>query len=77
MGVYPRPILERTEASVKAFTENFQKRLDEAYKNPDGAPRFYPAPPPGAAPAAPAAPSGETPPAAPAAPAPAPGGGNP
>ena len=24
MGVYPRPILERTEASVKAFSENFQ-----------------------------------------------------
>ena len=75
MGVYPRPILDRTEASVKAFSENFQKRLAESYKNPDGAPRFYPAPPPGAAPAAPAAPAGDTPPAAPAAPTPAPAGG--
>jgi NADH-quinone oxidoreductase subunit M len=29
-GIYPQPILDRTEASVKAFTENYRKRLKEA-----------------------------------------------
>jgi NADH-quinone oxidoreductase subunit M len=57
MGVYPRPILERTEASVQAFTTSFQQRLNDAYKNPDGPPRFFPNQPP-AAPAAGAAPAG-------------------
>ena len=45
MGVWPKPILDRTEASVKAFTASFRERLIEADKNPDGPARFYPAPP--------------------------------
>jgi NADH-quinone oxidoreductase subunit M len=59
MGVYPQPILARTDASVKAFMTNFQQRLNDAAKNPDAPARFFPAPPPKAE--APA----ETPPTAP------------
>ena len=79
MGVYPRPILERTEASVKAFSDELPEAAGRGLqeprrRRPASTRRRRPAP---RAPAAPAAPSGETPPAAPAAPAPAPGGGTP
>jgi len=36
MGVAPQPILERTEASVKAITASYRDRLAEAIKNPEG-----------------------------------------
>jgi NADH-quinone oxidoreductase subunit M len=72
LGVYPQPILARTDASVKAFMTNFQQRLNDAAKNPDAPARFFPALPAKAeAPAA--APAGEAPAPPPGTP-PAPGG---
>jgi NADH-quinone oxidoreductase subunit M len=82
MGVYPQPILARSEASVKAFIEGFQQRLGDAARNPDAPAHFYPTPP--AKPEAPAgaatpepappAPGGSAPAAPPPAPPPPPGG---
>ena len=75
MGVYPQPILARTEASVKAFMTSFQQRLNDAARNPEAPARFFPALPP--KPAAPEGSPGAAPPAGAAAPAPpagAPGG---
>jgi len=48
MGVYPQPILSRTEPSVKAFIASFQERLSDSYAKPNEPARFFPAPPPGA-----------------------------
>jgi hypothetical protein len=51
MGIWPKPILDRTEASVKAFVVSYRDRLIDADKNPDGPARFFPAPPAAAKPA--------------------------
>ncbi len=75
LGVYPKPILESTEPSVKAFIGSFQDRLADANRQPEAAARFYPAlpekpkPEPAAGAAAPAAAAPGAAPAAPAAPA--------
>jgi NADH-quinone oxidoreductase subunit M len=63
LGLYPKPILESSEPAVKAFISSFNERLREAYRDPDAKARFFPAPPPGAAPAQtePAAPAGTNP----------------
>ncbi|HEY0710248.1 MAG TPA: NADH-quinone oxidoreductase subunit M [Polyangia bacterium] len=70
MGVYPKPVLDSSAASVDAFMASFKDRLGEAHRNPDGAPRFYPALADAPAPSAVPAP----PPPPPPAPPPAPGG---
>jgi NADH-quinone oxidoreductase subunit M len=69
MGLYPQPILARSESSVNAFINGYRDRLAEARRAPDAPPHVYPALPPAAAPPAAAAPA--------AAPAPAPPGGGP
>jgi NADH-quinone oxidoreductase subunit M len=64
MGLYPQPILARSEKSVNAFITGYRDRLAEARRAPEAPAHVYPALP--AAPAAPAAPP------APGAPVPAP-----
>jgi NADH-quinone oxidoreductase subunit M len=44
MGVYPKPILERTEASVQAVIASYRERLRDATANPDAPARFFPKP---------------------------------
>jgi NADH-quinone oxidoreductase subunit M len=55
LGVWPQPILARSEKSVDAFVTNFRDRLAEARRAPDAPPHVYP--PVAAAPAAPVAPT--------------------
>jgi NADH-quinone oxidoreductase subunit M len=43
MGVYPQPILSRTEASVQSFMSAYRERLIEADRNPEAPARFFPA----------------------------------
>ncbi len=43
MGLWPKPILDRTEASVKSFVTAFRERLLDADKNPNAPARFFPA----------------------------------
>jgi NADH-quinone oxidoreductase subunit M len=59
LGVFPKPILERTEASVQAFTTSFRDRLRDSSQAPGREAHLFPPPPaPPAAPtAAPAAPT--------------------
>jgi NADH-quinone oxidoreductase subunit M len=45
MGVWPKPILERTEASVKSVLGSYRERLLEAERNPNLPARFFPARP--------------------------------
>jgi NADH-quinone oxidoreductase subunit M len=59
LGLWPKPILDRTAATVQAFITSFRERLRDSSETPGRDPHFFPAPP-----AAPAPP--------PAAPAPAP-----
>jgi NADH-quinone oxidoreductase subunit M len=63
LGVWPQPILARSEKSVDAFVTNFRDRLAEARRAPDAPPHVYP--PLAAAPAAPVAPNVAAPPPAP------------
>jgi NADH-quinone oxidoreductase subunit M len=64
LGVWPQPILARSEKSVDAFVNNFRDRLTEARRAPDAPPHLYPplagsgAPAPAAASPPPAAPGG-------------------
>jgi NADH-quinone oxidoreductase subunit M len=68
LGIWPKPILERTEASVKALIDSYRDRLRDSVDAPEKAAHFYPPlptppPPPTAAPAAPpAAPPAPPPP---------------
>jgi len=62
LGLWPKPFLDRTEATVQAFTVAFRDRLRDSSQTPGREAHFFPPPP-----AAPAAPSP--------APAPAPAGG--
>jgi NADH-quinone oxidoreductase subunit M len=48
MGIWPQPILSRTEASVKAFSTSFRERLADAHKSPEAPAHFFPGPPAGA-----------------------------
>jgi NADH-quinone oxidoreductase subunit M len=52
MGVYPKPILDRSEASVQAFISSYRDRLRDARANPDAPAHVFPGL---AAPAVPAA----------------------
>jgi NADH-quinone oxidoreductase subunit M len=49
MGLWPKPILDHTQASVDSFLTNYRARLAEGRKNHDGPARFFPAPPASAA----------------------------
>jgi len=59
LGLWPKPILDRTEASVKAFTTTFRDRLRDSSATPGREAHFFPEAPavPAAAPT-PAQPSG-------------------
>jgi NADH-quinone oxidoreductase subunit M len=72
LGIWPQPILARSEKSVNAFITNYRDRLQEARRAPDAPPHIYPALPPASAPAAAAGAPAAAPP--PPAAAPAPGG---
>jgi NADH-quinone oxidoreductase subunit M len=54
MGLFPQPILARSEKSVNAFITSYRDRLQDARRAPDAPAHVYPALPPTAAPAAPA-----------------------
>jgi NADH-quinone oxidoreductase subunit M len=43
MGLYPKVFLDKTEASVKAFTTSFRDRLRDSVDNPDKPAHFFPA----------------------------------
>jgi len=43
LGVWPQPILSRSEKSVDAFVTNFRDRLSEARRAPDAPAHVYPA----------------------------------
>ncbi len=45
LGLWPQPILARTEASVNAFMASYKERLRDADKNPEAAAHFFPAAP--------------------------------
>ena len=64
LGLWPRPILDRTEASVQAFVASYKDRLRESAAGPERGPHFHPPLPAAPAPA-PAAtpPAGDTAPA--------------
>ena len=76
MGVFPQPILSRSEKSVDAFITGYRDRLQDARKAPDAPAHVYPALPPAATGPAPAAPAAAPAPGAAAPPPPAlpPGG---
>jgi len=58
MGVFPQPILSRSEKSVDAFIAGYRDRLQDARKmKPEDPAHVYPALPPAATGAAPAAPA--------------------
>ena len=68
LGIFPQPILARSEKSVQAFISNYRDRLQDARRAPDAPPHIYPALQPAAA--APGAPAVAPAPAAPQPPAP-------
>jgi len=41
-GIYPQPILSRTEKSVTGLISTFQARLKDAHTNPDAPPHIFP-----------------------------------
>jgi NADH-quinone oxidoreductase subunit M len=43
LGIWPKPFLDRTDASVKAFVGNYKERLRDSVDNPDKAAHFFPA----------------------------------
>jgi NADH-quinone oxidoreductase subunit M len=57
MGIWPKPILDRSEKSVEAFLSSYGERLKESRRNPDAPAHVFPALPP-SPPAAPAAAGG-------------------
>src|SRR3954471_11844866 len=54
MGLFPQPILSRSEASVNAFIAGYRDRLADARRDPNAPAHVYPAPAAAPAPAAPA-----------------------
>jgi NADH-quinone oxidoreductase subunit M len=42
LGLFPKPFLDRTEASVKAFTATFKDRLRDSIENEDKPAHFFP-----------------------------------
>jgi hypothetical protein len=42
MGIWPKPILDRSEKSVQAFIAGYSERLQEARKNPDVPSHVFP-----------------------------------
>ncbi|HET6282602.1 MAG TPA: NADH-quinone oxidoreductase subunit M [Polyangia bacterium] len=48
MGIWPKPILDRSEKSVQAFISSYSERLQEARKNPDSPSHIFPPLPAGA-----------------------------
>jgi NADH-quinone oxidoreductase subunit M len=55
-GLFPQPILSRTEASVKSFLTSYKDRLRDSIDNQDKPAHFFPALPAAAKPAEPAKP---------------------
>ncbi len=45
LGVWPKPVLDRTEASVKSFLGSYRERLLENNRNPEAPAHFFPAAP--------------------------------
>jgi NADH-quinone oxidoreductase subunit M len=45
MGIYPKPILERSEKSVAGMIDTFQARLKDAKANPQAPAHLFPANP--------------------------------
>jgi len=43
MGIYPKPILDRSEKSVQAFLTSYRDRLQESRRSPEAPPHLYPA----------------------------------
>jgi NADH-quinone oxidoreductase subunit M len=43
MGIYPQPILDRSEKSVEAFISSYRDRLQDARRAPDAPSHVYPA----------------------------------
>jgi NADH-quinone oxidoreductase subunit M len=62
MGLYPKPILDRSEKSVQAFLSSYRDRLQEARRAPDAPAHVYPALAAAVAPGAPPAPPPPAPP---------------
>jgi NADH-quinone oxidoreductase subunit M len=59
MGIWPKPILDRSEKSVQAFVSSFNERLHDSQRSPEAPPHvFPPLPAPAVAPAAPPAGAG-------------------
>jgi NADH-quinone oxidoreductase subunit M len=42
MGIWPKPILDRSEKSVQAFISTYRDRLQESRRAPDAPPHLYP-----------------------------------
>jgi NADH-quinone oxidoreductase subunit M len=82
LGIWPKPILDRSEKSVDAFLSSYRERLADSRKSPDAPSHMFPlaaparvAPPPTAPSAMPPSPTPTPPPPMP--PPPPPGGGPP
>jgi len=41
-GLFPQPILSRTEASVKSFVTSYKERLRDSIENQDKPAHFFP-----------------------------------
>jgi NADH-quinone oxidoreductase subunit M len=50
MGIWPKPILDRSEKSVQALVRSYTERLADARRNPDAPPHLFPPGPPAGAP---------------------------
>jgi len=62
MGIWPKPILDRSEKSVQAFLSSYTERLRDARANREAPAHLFPPAPPAPAPApAPAPPPGGQP----------------
>ncbi|HET6151286.1 MAG TPA: NADH-quinone oxidoreductase subunit M [Polyangia bacterium] len=45
MGIWPKPILDRSEKSVQAFLSSYTERLKDSHRNRDAPPHLFPAGP--------------------------------
>jgi NADH:ubiquinone oxidoreductase subunit 4 (subunit M) len=46
MGIWPKPILDRSEKSVQAFLSSYGERLKDSHRNRDAPPHLFPPGPP-------------------------------